>query len=411
MTLNYEDLANYVDTCAGIRVRTGLEPLGGPNTKIFPPTYGVADGALKYATENRVVRGTDGETKKVESVVLSSVAQQAHVLSNALSDAVYDGFALPRIGVDFSTVEGLEDFGIHTDLEVPHRVYDAILRDSIDGDLPFRSGTIGKAITNATTKNASPLFRHAPTVALFGGWDSTGPKGGRGSKFERAITSEIVATDIAVGVKTSSRIDPLGIEIKGTKIYRTPDNSWTLDESEALKEKGKPKELKPSEINHGNVTPSIDETAGGITAGSIESTTTISFIQLRRLRFVSDADGSPLPADTRSQVGTAARATLAALGIAATALSFENGFDLRSRCVLAPTADLTFEVIARDGSITEFSISGQDALALTTEAANQTAKAGLPWRDDLHLLTPTPRLVEVVRKSRAASEAVVAAED
>ena len=39
---------------------------------------------------------------------------------------------------------------------------------------------------------ATPLFKHAPHCLVFGMWDSTGPRGGAGFKFSRALVSEII---------------------------------------------------------------------------------------------------------------------------------------------------------------------------------------------------------------------------
>ncbi len=410
MGLNYEKLLAYVETHAGIRAVVGLEPLAGPGAKVFPPTYGTDERApvTRYAVEERVFIDSDGgHGRRVESVVLNSVAAQAHQLSMALREAwEREELEMPLIGVDFTAAEGLEEFGVLTDLDCPHRVYDAIARDSLDGDVPFRFGQVGKSITAASTSNATALFRHAPAALLFGAWDSTGPKGGRGSKFERAIESEIVATDIALGKKTSSRIDPLGIE-KVVEIYETVDG-WTLDRAEAPKAPA----LKPSEINHGNIKPVIDSTAGGVTAALIEATTVMSLIQLRRLKFPTGADGNPFRTrEDGAAAAAAARATLAALGLAASALAFEAGFDLRSRCVLAPTAALVFEAVGRTGDIDQFSLSGEEALRLVKEAAAQAAAAGLGWQTGLHPLEPTHRLAELVRRSREASEASAPSED
>lgn len=403
MSLNYQQLVASVSTHAGIRSKTELQPLGGPNDKLFPPTYGVEDSAAtKYATEQRVTH-TDGDAFATEAVVLSSVAAQAHRLAGGLRDAWESGeLDLPLIGTDFSAVEGLEEYGVITDLDAPHRVYDAIHRDSLDGEVPFRFGPIGKAVTEASMANAAALFVHSPSALLFGAWDSTGPKGGRGSKFERAITSEIVATGIAVGKSTSSRIDPLGIE-KVDGIYRTPNNSWTFDDKQAVP---KSKPIRPSEINHGNVTPSIDTRAGGVTAERVVATTVISLIQLRRLTFPKSPNGASLS----KEAGGAARAALAALGLAATVLAFEQGFDLRSRCVLAPTANLQFEVVGRAGQLEEFTLTGAEALALVAEAAEAATAAGLPWSAGLHSLVPTDRLAELVRRSRDVAISSVPAE-
>ncbi len=401
MPLSYDKLADLVRTHAGIRARINLEPLGGPDDKVFPPTYSVPDGATtKYAVEIRVST-VEGVAAEVPSVVLSSVAASAHRFKTALRDAWADGLLdLPLVGVDFDSV-GLPEYGLVTDLDSPHGVYDAIQRDSLDGDLPFRHGDIGHAITTASVRNATSLFVNSPIALLTGAWDSTGPRGGLGSKFERAITGEIVATNIAQGVKTSSRVDPLGIQ-KVAELFEAKDGGWTLDKSEA---KPKAKALRPSEVNHGNVVPSIDSKAGGITAESITATVVLSLIQLRRLQFPTAADGRALPSDQRNEVATAARATLAALGLAATVLSFEAGFDLRSRCVLAPTSNLVFEAVGRAGEVEAFELSGDDALALVADGAARASAAGLPWRAGVHRLRPTDRLVDLVRKSQTAREA------
>ena len=166
MSLTYDQLLAFVRTHAGIRAVTALEPLGGPGTKVFPPTYGVDDPApvTRYAVEERIITDAEGgQTRVVESVVLNSVAAQAHAFSDALLSAWKAGdLELPLVGVDFRNSAGLEDFGVITDLELPHRVYDAIARDSLDGDVPFRFGLIGKAVTGASRGNATALFLYAP---------------------------------------------------------------------------------------------------------------------------------------------------------------------------------------------------------------------------------------------------------
>ena len=74
-----------------------------------------------------------------------------------------------------------------TSLTAPHRIADALLRDSLlNGEL-FRLSDIGKSFADASTKNATALFKVCPTGLVFGLWDSTGPKGGLGAKFQRAL--------------------------------------------------------------------------------------------------------------------------------------------------------------------------------------------------------------------------------
>ena len=81
-----------------------------------------------------------------------------------------------------------------------------------DGENLFRNGAVGRAITEAKPRDAAAFYYHSPHTLVFGGWDPTGPRGGSGAKYERAVTSKIVALDIKQGSRTASRIDPVGIK-------------------------------------------------------------------------------------------------------------------------------------------------------------------------------------------------------
>lgn len=145
-------------------------------------------------------------------MLLDSVQSQANRIEAALQDAVDEGrIQIPVVEVDFSDIpvvepgqnaEGLfEPIWRVTSLEAPHRVADAILRDSVDKDNvpPFRKTAAGKKISFANLRNATPLFEICPTALLLGLWDSTGPKGGLGTKFQRALVSEIIGVDASYG--------------------------------------------------------------------------------------------------------------------------------------------------------------------------------------------------------------------
>jgi CRISPR-associated protein Csb1 len=426
MPLTYDDLrAGVAGGAAGVRCRTALQPLGGHGDKVFPPTYGIVDDPkTRYARERRRVRvpGADGDSKVVDAVVLDSVASQANRLEMALLEAVRRGdLALPVTSVDFAQ-SGLPGLDRISDYEAPHRIFDALFRDSYDGESLFRHGTVGKAITEAKPRDAAALYRHSPHTLVFGGWDSTGPRGGLGAKYERAITSEIVALDIQTGVRTASRIDPLGIEKGAGPLYEaaTDGPAWVLNKDEAALDSGKPKLLgakkeggrggeagRPSQANLGNVTPLVDERNGGITAREIVGSTVLSFIQLRRLRFPTRPDGTALDGQ-RGEAEVAARTALAALGLAAAALAFEEGFDLRSRCVLVADGPVMFELVRRDGAVVGFDLSSADAIKLVDECAHRAAAAGLPWRTEELLLRPAHRLVELIRRSQKIAVSVEA---
>ena len=258
-TVTFERLNKLVaGDAVAIRGTATLEPAGGASDKIFPPTHSVGDRATtKYAFERRRIAD-----REVDCVLLDSVQSQANRMEEALQALWADRrISLPVIEVNFS--DFAPDIGRITSLTAPHRVADALLRDSlVDGTL-FRLSEIGRSFTDATVKNAAPLFRVCPTALIFGIWDSTGPKGGLGSKFARALVSEIVGIGATPGVKTASRIDPTGIVTKAAEILVAidPNERWTHDPALARKDKDKPIKFgdgKVSEVNHSNIPPTLD---------------------------------------------------------------------------------------------------------------------------------------------------------
>ncbi|MDA0284544.1 MAG: type I-U CRISPR-associated RAMP protein Csb1/Cas7u [Planctomycetota bacterium] len=398
-------------SAAAFRSRVSLQPAGGEGDKVFPPTY---SGAV-YATEKRRL---PGRNEPVDCVLLDSVQSQANRVEEALQDAVDEGrICIPVIEVDFSDIsliepgqegDGLyEPIGRVTSLEAPHRVADAILRDSEDeSGTAFRQTEAGRKIGFASLRNATPLFEICPTALLLGLWDSTGPKGGLGTKFQRALVSEIIGIDASYGTKTSSRIDPLGIRKDAALIYETPDRGWTLASEDAAKDKKKKpllkgKDGKPSEANHGNIVPSLSDVsrdgqplAGGVTISSAEQMTVLSLPALRRLQF---------PIDNQATVerNRAGRTVLAALGLCGAVLAAERGLDLRSRCLLWPTGPITWELLDRPGSDpVSFELDAETAIKLLADAVAQATAAGLPWMSEPLRLKPAKKLVDLVRSSQ-----------
>src|SRR5262245_495389 len=121
--LTYEDLKGAVaGSAAAFRLTLKLEAV---SPKVFPPTY---EGG-KYATEERIIGG-----QKLPCVLLDSVASQANRMELALQDAWSGGeIDLPVVSVNFEKVENPGVPKI-TSLQAPHRIADAILRDSTVGD-------------------------------------------------------------------------------------------------------------------------------------------------------------------------------------------------------------------------------------------------------------------------------------
>ena len=383
---------------AAFRSVTEYQPAGGPGDKIFPPTYnGGAQGA-QYATEQRYI---DGE--EVTCVLLDSVQSQANRLELALQDEWQSGRAqLPVITVDFSGEDLPKPFRV-TSLEAPHRIADALLRDSELNGVMFRRSEIGKRLDTLDIRNATALFELCPTALVFGMWDSTGPRGGMGVKFQRVLVSEIIGLHAKQGKRTSSRLDPAQISSNAGPLYMTQDNSWTLNPDEAVKERGNPVRYNrggasgtpgnPSKANHGNITPTISD--GGFTISLGLQTTVLSLPALRRLRFPVSG-GSPDP-----QADLAARTTLAALALFAATLVREQGADLRSRCLLFPTSSAVWELLDRPGEAArQFELSGEGAREIYRQSVEEAKQAGLPWLEEEMVLKPSPQLLALVRQSQ-----------
>jgi len=391
-------------SAAAFRCRRRLQPAGGTGDKVFPPTFA---GAV-YAVEQRRIPGRE---MPVTCVLLDSVQSQANRMELALQEAIDAGkVRLPIIVVDFSGFDPTGDIeadrasgrlidrvGRITSLQVPHRLADAILRDSnLDGH-PFRKSARGKTLNTVSVGNATPLLELCPTALLFGMWDSHGPKGGLGPKFERAMVSEIIGVGAEVAdLRRGVRRDPLEIRA-AVKVRKTPDSSWEVAKSEA---RGKDV-VAPSEVGHSSVPfpkqrdKKTDENYfDGATIEYAEQTTTLSLICLRRLRF-------PLNGSVDPDVDVAARTVLAALGLTAATLAFEAGTDLRSRCLLWPDGPMTWELLDRPGLEPEkYSLKGEEAILLLNGTVAQAKRKGLPWPEEPLILKPSRALVDLVRLSQ-----------
>ena len=182
--------------------------------------------------------------------------------------------------------------------------------------------------------------------------------------------------------------------------------TWTLDPAEAEKDgqeplrwgskkgdKGKWKqgEGRPSEANHGNHPPTLDQLAGGVTIQHAMHTIVLSLAALRKLSF---AGGD-----------VEARTVLAALGILAVLAAESRGHDLRSRCLLVPRKDhaLRLQLVHRNGEAEDLQLDLDGAIALY-EAAVAALPPGLKFSEKpgkpIATLMPSPKLAHLVKRSR-----------
>jgi CRISPR-associated protein Csb1 len=430
--LSFEQLQNAVKEASAFRCRVRLEADGGDGGKVFPPTY--AGGV--YAVENRRIDG-----RVVRCVLLDSVQSQANRMEEVLLDAFLPNWrelptdgeepqcTLPVVGVH------VENHGWITSLTAPHRIHDAILRDSNLNGTRFRDSDIGRAIVDARLWNAIAFYRYCPTALLFGTWDSTAGEGVNSAKIPRAVVSEIIGVDITPGVRTGGRLDPLGIKSQTVYYRKGQQHDWQFDTADGFT-KG-----DPADINHGNVPPDLarfkpknndereklrllpdilesrplkfrfdvesddgqvesrtaieKETVrirdgavkpGGVTLPYALHTWTLSLTQLRRLRFpMNNTHG-----DARNE---AARAVLAALALYALALLRERGYWLRSRCELIPQVNgegcpAVLELIRVDGTTDRFAIPDSAAAKELLKKACEEANKSFASRSGGAMATP-----------------------
>jgi CRISPR-associated protein Csb1 len=369
---------------AALRSITTLQPVEGEGGKVFPATY--AGG--KYAVEKRRLVGENGAEREVDCVLLNSVQSEANHAELALLDAIERKLIqLPLIEVDFTEAnrQFKKEVPNLTSLEVPHRLADAILRDSMLPDgTRFSKSPYAERWRRANPWNATPIYELCPTALDFGMWGSPEKPGGLGAKFERAYISEIVAVDaLPAPERKGFRVDPLGASSKVT-VVPTADGGFQLATDKTKNA------LRPSELNHGNIV--FESNNGGVRCRFAEQTTVVSLGALRKLRF---------PVDGKSDVrrDDAARTVLAAIALCAGILATERATSLRSRCTLRPVAARVWELLDRPGQPAKtFSMDGEAAATLVNEAI--AAAAGLPWMKEKLTLKPTPELVDLVRRSQ-----------
>ena len=400
--MEISELQKMVAEGAALRRRQRLQPVGGPGDKIFPPTY---PGEGRNAPPRHVYERRRLDGQDVWCVLIDSVQSQANRLEECLLEAIHDGLPVPHVVVDFSNHQ-LDGITRITSLDAPHRVYDAIFRDSMltggeSGESePFMESGVGQRLARASAEDASALLEISPTALLFGAWHSTGQGGGLGAKFARCLVSEIMGIDVPVdelvnqrtgeinartaGRRTGSRIDPLGV-LRKVEVFKG-ESGWSTTEGDAG---GNAKQVRPSEINHGNIVPSVQIL--GVTCDYAEHTFVLSFAALRRLRF-----GESEKKKDRDMAG---RNLLAALGLVALVEQDVRGYALRSRCDLVCEGKKPLELVNPDGAAKPIEIDRKAARELYQNAYN-AAKEVFELSAQPLRLTPQDKLVEIVRKSQ-----------
>lgn len=333
----------------GLSVLRRLQPLGGQGDMVSPPTFAQAEGDEKgprYVWSQRRL----GD-RVVDTCLLDSPASQANRIEEALLVLMRArSLALPLHSMD---VPGI---GTLTDLELPHRAYDAAVGTAklADGS-DWKASDVAKALRRASRKNAAALLEHAPMVLVLGGWDShsgTAANAWQG-RHEKSVWSKIVAIDAFRVQRPGGRLDPMGLP-----------SSEKVDLGDGNK--------KLSEQGLGVVPPSMTKIPRlSVTMDHAEQRSVVSFGVLRQLGFGDD------------EKAQAAHSYLAALAVLGLAALHRHGGHLRSECDLVCDQTEGWRVRRDDGDDEPVEgLTVERCLKVVSQARQSVLDAGLALRTE-----------------------------
>ena len=383
-----EPLAEAVETASALRRIRRLQPAGGSGDYIAPPTYPHPEKGKKWGVHSYEMRRIGGED--VRCVLLDSVQSQAARMEESLVRLTKGEYripaaggggrttvardsvpAIPKVVVDFTDSAGVSDIGAVSSMELPHRIFDAAIRDSLLDGRPFPETEIGIEISSATPRNASPVLKYSATSLVYGAWKSYWG-GTLAAKFQRCITSEIIGVNAQECQSPASKTDMFNVS-KDVKV--------SMKDGEMILGSGG---KKPSEYGHGSIV-STEIPRLGVTVDYAKQTTVITLAGLRRLGFQGADEG-------------AARSALAALAVLG-AEGESTYTSLRSRCDLVLDGGQSeWEVVEADGSTKPIEIGAAEAIKWLEESS----KALEPdtWKREPTVLKPGDGLVALIQKSR-----------
>jgi len=333
----------------GLSIVRRLQPLGGEGDMVSPPTFAQAEGEEKgprYVWSQRRL----GD-RTVDTCLLDSPASQANRIEEALLALVRDeSLELPLHRLEVPAI------GTLTDLELPHRTYDAAVGTAklADGS-DWKASDVAKALRRASRKDATAILEHAPLILVLGGWDShsgTAANAWQG-RHEKAVWSKIIAIDAFRVQRPGGRLDPMGLP-----------SSEKVDLGSGTK--------KLVEQGLGVVPPSMDKIPRlSITMAHAEQRSVVSFGVLRQIGFAS------------AEKAAAAWTYLAALAVLSLAVLHRHGGHLRSECDLVCTESNGWH-LRRDDEQDENvgGITVERCLDVVREAREALSGAGLTLRKE-----------------------------
>lgn len=367
----YDHLLGDDADVAAIVIRERLRPVQGARGVFFPPTFaasgrGKSDYQLDWFAPRDEERRTPEEAAKAGVIAnrctVDSVPSQANRLEARLLK--YSGASIPKVTISGSRVgQGSIDL-----LEVGHRVGDAVVRYSKNGDKdgfePFEA-----ALQAYVKGDAAPLAKLAPTSLVFGHWDSrdSATKKSTKSKARRLIRSEIVAFNVQKVTKRSqywSSIDP---EV-------SQELEQILKEAKEAAQDNPESKNPASQLGMTDV-PAPESPGGVIAFGAIERTAIIALSGVRALATFKPATDSRVT-EIDADKTLALRRYLFALALASAA---DPGvWDLREGCILVRESKKEGEkTVADPTAFTAVTVKHSGAEDTFAAPANGAAKSYL----------------------------------
>lgn len=365
----YDHLLKDDAEVAAIVIRERLRPVQGARGVFFPPTFAATRKGEKsdYQIDRFGPRADAPEGAQKDGVIanrctIDSVPSQANRLEARLLK--YSGTSIPKVTITGSRVgQGSIDL-----LEVGHRVGDAVVRYSKNGDKdgfePFEA-----ALQAYVKGDAAPLAKVAPTSLVFGHWDSrdSATKKSTKSKARRLIRSEIVAFNVQKVTKRSqywSSIDP---EV-------SQELEQILKEAKEAAQDNPESKNPASQLGMTDV-PAPESPGGVIAFGPIERTAIIALSGVRALATFKPATDSGLT-EIDADKTLALRRYLFALALASAA---DPGvWDLREGCILVRESKKDGEqTVADPTAFTAVTVKHSGAEDTFAAPANGAAKSYL----------------------------------
>lgn len=362
----YDHLLNDDADVAAIVIRERLRPVQGARGVFFPPTFAATGrGKSDYQIDWFSPRDEDRKAPELAAkegvtanrCTVDSVPSQANRLEARLLK--YSGTSIPKVTISGSRVgQGSIDL-----LEVGHRVGDAVVRYSKDGDKdgfePFEA-----ALQAYVKGEAAPLAQLAPTSLVFGHWDS---RGSTKSKARRLIRSEIVAFNVQKVTKRSqywSSIDP---EV-------SQELEQILTEAKEAAQDNPESKNPASQLGMTDV-PAPESPGGVIAFGPIERTAIIALSGVRALATFKEATPAGVT-EIDDEKTLALRRYLFALALASAA---DPGvWDLREGCILVRESKKDGEkTVADPTAFTAVTVKHSGAEDTFAAPANGAAKSYL----------------------------------